>query len=84
MALAITTACINCDMCKPECPNQAIFEGDKFYQIDTGLCTECVGYYEKPTCIEVCPIDCIIYDPMYVESKEDLLLKAQQLMMNKS
>ncbi|MCO6523913.1 MAG: 4Fe-4S binding protein, partial [Candidatus Schmidhempelia sp.] len=24
MALKITDRCINCDMCEPECPNQAI------------------------------------------------------------
>ncbi|MFI7883087.1 4Fe-4S binding protein, partial [Acinetobacter baumannii] len=29
MALLITNDCINCDMCLPECPNTAIFEGNK-------------------------------------------------------
>ncbi|MBS5382125.1 4Fe-4S dicluster ferredoxin YfhL, partial [Escherichia coli] len=24
MALLITKKCINCDMCEPECPNEAI------------------------------------------------------------
>ena len=43
MALRITDACINCDMCLPECPNTAIFEGDKIYEIDVSRCTECVG-----------------------------------------
>lgn len=40
----ITTACINCDMCLPECPNEAIYEGAKIYEIDTERCTECVGF----------------------------------------
>ncbi|MGX9080123.1 YfhL family 4Fe-4S dicluster ferredoxin, partial [Klebsiella pneumoniae] len=55
-----TDKCINCDMCDPECPNQAISLGEEIYEIDPSRCTECVGHYEKPTCISVCPIDCII------------------------
>ncbi|MDU7768053.1 MAG: YfhL family 4Fe-4S dicluster ferredoxin, partial [Serratia marcescens] len=50
MALLITKKCINCDMCEPECPNQAISMGDEIYQIDTDRCTECVGHYDTPTC----------------------------------
>ena len=56
MALLITDTCINCDMCDPECPNQAITLGSKIYEIDPDRCTECVGHYEKPTCISVCPM----------------------------
>ncbi|MDR6983549.1 ferredoxin [Rheinheimera pacifica] len=52
-------SCINCDMCVPECPNEAISMGQRHYEVDAALCTECVGYYDKPTCIAVCPIDCI-------------------------
>lgn len=44
MALLITNDCINCDMCLPECPNTAIFEGNKVYEIDPLRCTECVGF----------------------------------------
>jgi ferredoxin len=54
MALLITDKCINCDMCDPECPNQAISLGEEIYEIDPSRCTECVGHYEKPTCISVC------------------------------
>ncbi|MFU8927829.1 YfhL family 4Fe-4S dicluster ferredoxin [Acinetobacter puyangensis] len=79
MALLITSKCINCDMCEPECPNQAISEGKKVYEIAVDLCTECVGYYDQPTCIQVCPIDCIIPDPAHIESKEELFIKANQL-----
>ena len=60
MALLITAKCINCDMCEPECPNQAITMGDKVYEINPDLCTECVGFYDHQTCVSVCPIDCII------------------------
>lgn len=73
MALLITDQCINCDMCLAECPNQAIFEGDKIYKIDTERCTECVGFYERQTCVDVCPIACIVPDPKHQESHEQLL-----------
>lgn len=60
MPAVIEVSCINCDMCVPECPNEAISMGSLHYQVDPLLCTECVGFYEKPTCIEVCPIDCVV------------------------
>lgn len=70
MALTILADCINCDMCGPECPNNAISlqhlpttdgsPGKKIYQINAELCTECVGFYDKPTCVEVCPIDVVV------------------------
>ncbi|GIU02891.1 YfhL family 4Fe-4S dicluster ferredoxin [Shewanella algidipiscicola] len=75
MALLIDDSCINCDMCEPECPNQAITMGEEIYEIDPDLCTECVGHYDKPTCVSVCPIDCIDPDPQHIESDEALLLK---------
>ena len=34
MALMITDECINCDVCEPECPNEAIFLGPEIYEID--------------------------------------------------
>jgi len=63
MALMINEECIACDACVPECPNDAISEGDPIYIIDPNLCTECVGFFDEPQCIEVCPVDCIIPDP---------------------
>ena len=60
MPAVIEVSCINCDMCVPECPNEAISMGVKHYQVDPLLCTECIGYYDKPTCIAVCPLDCIV------------------------
>lgn len=73
MALLITTRCINCDMCEPECPNQAITMGPEIYQIDPSRCTECVGHYETPTCQKVCPIEhTIISDPAHPETEEQL------------
>ncbi|QOW46280.1 MULTISPECIES: YfhL family 4Fe-4S dicluster ferredoxin [Acinetobacter] len=75
MALFITDQCTNCDMCVPECPNQAIFEGEKFYEIDVERCTECVGFYEHQTCVNVCPIECIEPHPEYRETHAKLLEK---------
>ncbi len=70
MSLKITDECINCDVCEPECPNGAISQGPDVYVIDPNLCTECVGHYDTPQCIEVCPVDCIITG--VEESKEVL------------
>lgn len=72
MALLITDECISCDVCEPECPNGAISRGQDIYQIDPDLCTECVGHHDKPQCVEVCPVDCIIPDPDHQESKDEL------------
>ena len=82
MALMINSKCINCDMCDPECPNQAIYMGDKIYQIDPEKCTECVGHYDQPTCVSVCPIDCIKKDPQHVESLNELAEKFIRLTSN--
>ena len=74
MALLITDRCINCDMCDPECPNEAITLGDEIYEIDPDKCTECIGHYDKPTCQSVCPINnCIIIDKDNTETQEDYL-----------
>ena len=79
MSLLINDECINCDVCEHECPNNAITQGDEIYEIDPNLCTECVGHFDEPTCIEVCPVDCILVDPDNVESKETLQLKYEKL-----
>ncbi|MCK5387491.1 MAG: YfhL family 4Fe-4S dicluster ferredoxin [Gammaproteobacteria bacterium] len=79
MSLLINDECINCDVCEPECPNGAITQGDEIYEIDPNLCTECVGHFDEPTCIDVCPVDCILVDPDNVESKETLQLKYEKL-----
>ncbi|OGA05721.1 MAG: ferredoxin [Betaproteobacteria bacterium RIFCSPLOWO2_02_FULL_64_12] len=72
MALMISDACINCDVCEPLCPNGAIFQGPEIYVIDPQRCTECVGHFDKPRCVEVCPVDCIPPNPDYRETREQL------------
>jgi ferredoxin len=79
MALMITDECINCDVCEPECPNGAIAQGDEIYVIDPSKCTECVGHYDAPQCVEVCPVDCIIKDPEHAETEAQLKAKYEKL-----
>lgn len=83
MALMITDDCINCDVCEPECPNGAISQGEEVYVIDPDLCTECVGHYDTPQCQEVCPIDCIPFNPDVRETKEQLQAKYFKLSASK-
>lgn len=94
MALLITDECINCGACEPECPNTAIYEGgvnwelgsssnspisEDYFYIVPDKCTECVGYYDEPQCMAVCPVDCIIENPDRIETKEELLSKKEKL-----
>jgi ferredoxin len=79
MALMITDECINCDVCEPECPNQAIYLGPEIYEIDPTRCTECVGHFDEPQCVQVCPVACIPVNPEHVESRETLWQKYQRL-----
>jgi ferredoxin len=83
MSLIITDECINCDVCEPECPNDAISQGETIYIIDPRKCTECVGHYDTPQCVEVCPVDCIPTDDAHVETKEQLQAKYEALMAAK-
>ena len=79
MALIITDECINCDVCEPECPNQAISMGPEIYVIDPARCTECVGHFDEPQCVAVCPVECIPKDPNHEETEAELLLKYSRL-----
>jgi len=84
MSLMITDECINCDVCEPVCPNEAIYQGQEIYEINPNLCTECVGHFDTPQCVEVCPIDCIPLNPNVVESKAQLMNKYYQLTQKES
>lgn len=84
MALMITDECINCDVCEPVCPNSAISQGEFIYEIDPKKCTECVGHYDQPQCVEVCPVACIPLDPNHAETKTELMQKYQKLTAEKN
>jgi ferredoxin len=79
MATMITNECINCGACEPECPNNAISQGDPVYVIDPLLCTECVGFHDYEACAAVCPVDCCVTDPNNVETEETLIARARAL-----
>ncbi|NCT67959.1 MAG: YfhL family 4Fe-4S dicluster ferredoxin [Rhodanobacteraceae bacterium] len=79
MSLKITDQCVNCDVCEPVCPNKAISLGPEIYEIAPDLCTDCVGHFDTPQCVEVCPVECIIVDPDHAESREQLLAKYDAL-----
>jgi len=79
MAYKITEECISCGACEPECPNQAITEGESIYVINPDRCTECAGAHQSSKCAEVCPVDCCITDPAHKETKEALLAKYRKL-----
>jgi len=94
MATIITSECINCGACEPECPNTAIYQGGVEFELDgkkqaalqteifyivAEKCTECVGFYDYEACAAVCPVDCCVTDPERRESEEALLVRAQHL-----
>jgi len=79
MAYKITEECISCGACEPECKNEAIKEGETIFEIVADKCTECVGWFDEPKCVEVCPVDCCILDSAHKESSEQLLDKWKKL-----
>ena len=79
MATHITDDCINCGACEPECPNEAITEGDDIYVIDPNRCTECVGFHDREACQAVCPVECCDPDPANEETEAALYTRSQSL-----
>lgn len=84
MALIITDECINCDVCEPECPNDAISMGPEYYVIDPNRCTECVGHFDEPQCQQICPVECIPVDLSLNETREQLEAKYRRLQGEKA
>ncbi len=94
MATVITSDCINCGACEPECPNTAIYAGgvawdlngqsspaiaQDIYYIVPSKCTECVGFHDHEACAGVCPVDCCVPDPAIPETQDVLLQRARAL-----
>ena len=95
MATMITSECINCGACEPECPNTAIYQGAVEWQAPDGAmhpalsneifyivpekCTECVGFHDHEACAAVCPVDCCVPNPDIPETHDVLLARARQL-----
>lgn len=80
MSMLIVEECISCGACEPECPNSAITGGDAIFVINPELCTECLGAFDSPQCITICPVEgCIVTDPAHAESREALIAKYERL-----
>jgi ferredoxin len=94
MATIITSDCINCGACEPECPNTAIYQGavewdlngvtsaaisDDIFYIVPQKCTECVGFFDQEACAAVCPVDCCLPDPDIPEAESVLIARAKEL-----
>jgi ferredoxin len=80
MSMVIVEDCISCGACEPECPNTAIAAGDSLYVVNADLCTECVGAFDAPKCVELCPVEgSIVSDPAHQESRDDLVAKYNRL-----
>ena len=95
MATMITSECINCGACEPECPNTAIYQGSVEWQAADGAmhpalsneifyivpekCTECVGFHDHEACAAVCPVDCCVPNPEIPETHDVLLARARTL-----
>jgi ferredoxin len=100
MATMITSECINCGACEPECPNTAIYQGGVEWQAPDGSmhaalsndvfyivpekCTECVGFYDHEACAAVCPVDCCVPNPDLPETPSVLLARARALHPDKT
>ena len=78
----ITDECINCDVCEPVCPNEAVFQGPEIFHIDPKKCTECVGHFDQPQCQVICLVDCIPQDENHMDKscvqKQRFICAAQQ------
>src|SRR5215470_3376570 len=94
MATMITSECINCGACEPECPNTAIYQGGvewehngmkhaplstEVFYIVPEKCTECVGFHDQEACAAVCPVDVCIPNPDIPESEDVLIQRAREL-----
>ena len=99
MALLISDDCMSCGACEGECPNKAIYAGGDEYELNGQTypalsadhyyivpekCTECVGFFDEPQCVGVCPSESIAKDPQREETRDALLAKAKTLHPDKS
>jgi len=81
MAMKIVEECINCAACEADCPNGAISrdEAASLFVIDPERCTECVGAFDSPRCVQLCPVDCIVQDPAHAQTRDELLARYAHL-----
>ena len=56
LAYKILDSCISCGACAPECPVNAITQGDTQFNIDENTCIDCGN------CANVCPVGAPVQD----------------------
>ena len=79
MAYFVIQECVNCGTCELKCPNWAISEGDEIYVIDPDKCTECLGFYDSPQCVETCPVNAVQLNKDLGEDYDQLMAKWHRL-----
>ena len=80
--LIITDECINCDVCEPECPNEAISQGAEIYEIDPNSTPSASALRHAAVCRGL-PGGLHSQDTNNVESTDQLWVKYEQLTGNK-
>jgi cobalamin biosynthesis Co2+ chelatase CbiK len=70
---------VKCGTCELKCPNWAISEGDEIYVIDPDKCTECLGFYDSPKCVETCPVNAVQLNKDLGEDYDQLMAKWHRL-----
>jgi ferredoxin len=62
----IASSCTACSACEAECPNVAIRAKGGTYIIEPKKCTECLGHFDQPQCVAVCPVEnTVVIDNAY-------------------
>lgn len=55
MAYKISSGCMGCDNCRPQCPTGAINVDSGHFWINPALCNNCEGFFPEPQCVVQCP-----------------------------
>jgi ferredoxin len=56
----VADLCAACGACEAECPVGAIRQKGAVFIIDPKICVDCVGHFDQPRCVEVCPTDACV------------------------
>lgn len=71
--------CIQCGVCIEECPNAGIAEVEGEVRIETGLCTDCFGFYKTSRCAELCPVEAVETDSEQAEDEDIMVGRSADL-----
>lgn len=85
MAYKISSDCQGCDICRPQCPTNAIQVEDGDFWINPVLCNNCEGFFDEPQCVVACAVNVPIpYQAIKGRSKlvETRPITSPELFMN--